>query len=265
MLTYLSNTSLNLFYSRPQDFYVQYILGEKTARFGGAAMDIGSVFDSLVKNAIAEEMGLAPMTMESSFPSDTMELGMKCFDDYQLGYKELVKELRAGENVQLDLDLTLMVEGVPIRGKPDLQYIRDGKLVILDWKTSGWASTTVRKAPGSWIWRNGQYSGDTCRHGNFVISPERLKSDWAQQLMTYVLLCQGSCDEAIVGIEYLTPQEVTKYRTITLKNELTKIIEKYKTAWTMICAGHYFWGTTLEENAVQIEKYSNPEFRILFR
>jgi len=115
------------------------------------------------------------------------------------------------------------------------------------------------------VWRNGVVSPDSMPHRGTRISTDTLKSDWAQQTNSYVLLCQGSTDEALVGVEYVSPIEVAKYQTITIRSELQKLLDKYKKTWEMICSGHYFHNLSLEESKARAEFLRVPENRILYR
>lgn len=209
---YLSPTSLGMFWTDREEFYMNYI-----ARVGRGPttlpMLVGSAFDSYVKAFLgtqlfgavrAEELGLelgALLLSQVGDPVDradayaegraAFKLYVSCgaLADLMLRIEELSDSEQGA--IRFEGDITDTISGVRFRGKPDMSWEsgHDGSVTVLDWKVNGWcASGGTSPAKGYRIVRpSGKVhklwtaAGAAAGRGCFSL----VKSDWAKQLCIY--------------------------------------------------------------------------------
>lgn len=165
MITYLSPSSINLFYQDQDEFYMRYICQEKPPRPPQTLpMAAGSAFDAFVKSYLHESLfgkGYDPKfdlktlfeaQVESQLRDQSWSVGEYLFKQYQKSgaLADLMTELsQAITKPMFEIEVkgvidgyregvTKDISGVVFLGKPDVFYINKyGTHVILDWKTTG--------------------------------------------------------------------------------------------------------------------------------
>jgi hypothetical protein len=155
--TYLSPSSLALWESDPEGFYLKHLAEVRAPKIPQTDyMAVGSAFDAYVKSEL--HAALFGKGADSRFEFDAIfseqvekhnhdfgiaagEYIFKCYK--QVGaYDELLRELEQSEfTPQFEFRLDGQINGVPLMGKPDCRYIhKEGAHVILDWKVNGFCS-----------------------------------------------------------------------------------------------------------------------------
>lgn len=153
--TYLSNSSVNLFYSDRMEFYLRYLAENRPPRFPQTKpMSVGSAFDAYVKAYLVEKLiGDRPAFYKDKLFEEQVEkhnwdwarkAGQYAFDAYERSgaLRDLLIELeQASGEPRFEFTVRRTIDGVPLLGKPDLWFItHDGIHVIFDWKVNGYCS-----------------------------------------------------------------------------------------------------------------------------
>ena len=215
---YLSPTSLGLFWSDREEFFLQYIM-----RVGRGPttlpMLVGSAFDAYVKSflgtqlfgaAAAEALGLElgslladqvgdPVDCREAYAAGraAFKLYVSCgaLADLMLRIEELSDADRLAIRFEGDItDTVACVDGgtssVKFRGKPDMSWVDvSGENVVLDWKVNGWCSSSTTSPHKGYrcvrpsgkvhkLWSS--YVGDPAQR-----CFSEVKLDWARQLCIY--------------------------------------------------------------------------------
>jgi hypothetical protein len=155
--TYLSPSSLSLWESDKEEFYLKHLARVRAPRLPQKDyMAVGSAFDAYVKSAL--HAALFGNGADPEFEFDTiftgqveeqnrdfcLEAGQYVFDCYKLAgaYDDLLGDLEKSQSdPQFEFRLDKEVEGVPLMGKPDCRYVHEsGAHIILDWKLNGYCS-----------------------------------------------------------------------------------------------------------------------------
>jgi len=233
--TYLSPSSLALWESDPEEFYLKHLAEVRTPKIPQTNyMAVGSAFDAYVKSELHTALFGTKADLKFEFDaifSDQVEehnrdfglaAGEYIFKCYKRtgAYAELLKELEQSEFApQFEFRLDGQVNGVPLMGKPDCRYIhKEGAHVILDWKVNGfcskWGSTPYKYYA---VIRDGWGADDakssrsnnksyknfdpmTCK--SIIISSHYLDEtckDWADQLSIYAwMLGEKVSDENVI-------------------------------------------------------------------
>jgi hypothetical protein len=152
----LSPTSLHVWESDPEDFYVRYLADERKPRDPQTgAMAVGSAFDAFVKCNLHQHLfgndGDGEYDLDTLFDKQVEDeeirpwawlAGEYAFNCYRTWgcYDELLAELeQSEEDPRFEFELRGEVGGVPLVGKPDLWYKRNVQ-VVYDWKVTGFCS-----------------------------------------------------------------------------------------------------------------------------
>jgi hypothetical protein len=154
----LSPTSLHLWESNREDFYVKYLSGlERQDEKQSLAMAVGSSFDAYVKSALCKHIfGSCPPgysldellreQVDAEILDDAMAAGKHVFSRYvDCGaYNELLDWIcRSDETPRFEFKLTGEIEGISLMGKPDCWFTHKGIHVVLDWKVNGYCSNSA--------------------------------------------------------------------------------------------------------------------------
>lgn len=241
-LEYLSPTSISLFYENPQEFYLNYLAGDRAPRVPQTKpMSVGSAFDAYVKADLYEKLvgkqdpkfdkkSLFEAQVEPHNRDWAWTAGAYAFMEYKRSgaYSDLMLELQGSISTpKFELEVRGTVSGhreqatrkfgdVPLLGKPDLQYTnKDGANVIHDWKVNGFCSKhNVSPMQGYVRLRvEGQNKG---QHKNAQLLPfrgmminvaghlEDFDQSWARQLAIYAWLCgQDVGGDFVVSVDQL--------------------------------------------------------------
>jgi len=154
---YLSNTSIQLFYSDRMEFYLKYLADERPPRFKQTQpMSVGSAFDAFVKNYILLRL-VGKDSLPEEFELDVIfttqveeqhrvwarEAGEYVFNCYKRSgaLADLMFELgKAAEQPRFEFTVERTIDGIPLLGKPDVWFVVDGMQVLIDWKVNGYCS-----------------------------------------------------------------------------------------------------------------------------
>ena len=155
MPEYLSNSSINLFYSDRTDFYLRYLAQIRPPRFPQTKpMSVGSAFDAYVKAFLVKKLlgdrpafyrdKLFEQQVEKHNWDWAREAGQYAFEAYERSgaLRDLLIELeQASGEPRFEFTVRRTIGGVPLLGKPDLWFVtHDGLHVIFDWKVNGFCS-----------------------------------------------------------------------------------------------------------------------------
>lgn len=155
--TYLSPSSLSLWESDREEFYLKHLAETRVPRLPQKDyMAVGSAFDAYVKSAL--HAALFGEGADSEFEFETIfteqveeqnrdfcyEAGAYVYECYKLSgaYDDLLSDLKKSQSdPQFEFRLDKEVAGIPLMGRPDCRYIHEsGAHVILDWKVNGFCS-----------------------------------------------------------------------------------------------------------------------------
>jgi len=184
-LKYVSPTSIDMFYSNYDKWYMYY-LRRMPRSPQTLPMAVGSAFDCHVKEKLVpgylEEHWKG--AVEVGVRGSAAAAGAECMSNYVAlgGYDRLLSLLDGSDFVCEDTVLG-DVEGVPVLGKPDIWW-KDG---VLDWKVNGYCSAASPR-PGYSVLLPG-----FARHARCGIGLNEVDAKWARQLYLYGRLV-GGCD-----------------------------------------------------------------------
>lgn len=224
MITYLSPTSLRLFYRDPEEFYRIYIADTKIPRVPQTQpMSVGSAFDAYFKSYVTKTLygevreqfaftTIFEKQVESHNRDFALEAGRKCWEAYKTSgaLSDLMIELEQSLvepkfefEVRQDVKHQGQMQGIPLLGKPDVWFVtKHGVHVVFDLKVNGYCSASpTSPKPGYIIVRDG-WSPPTSRNHNqphkdcipmavdgLVINCgttlEIVNEEWAEQLAIY--------------------------------------------------------------------------------
>ena len=257
MIKYLSPTSLNQWEKDTEEWVFQRIV--KGSKFiQTIPMAIGSRFDDLIKEHLVKEFKLDQESATGVEVDDPViiELGDLAFYSYlnSDSYHYLMNMLHRASEVDLIGDFTGEIEGIPVRGKPDLAFVLENTHV-LDWKTGGFQSqaSPVMGYVGHKKFFYVLKQGIMCNMESPLLSRQ---SSWIDQLTTYNLLLKAT--PPFIGlIDQLTHRNsrvtcVSHREEISLETiELTK--RRYTQAWSYISQEWYFPTVTKMESDAMVE------------
>lgn len=240
---YLSPTSVALFYSSIDEFYLKYLADTPPPRMPQTApMSVGSAFDAHVKSYIYEkfygkkdpDFELTTIFEKQVEPQNrdfALEAGAYCFECYKKygSLADLMLELDAASEaprmeftVEGKVAHDTCVDGVPLSGKPDLRFVtKEGLQVVYDWKVNGYCGNGNTSPAKGYVMVRGDVSfnklnqmhkdthlmhvgGLRINIGQYL---EQVKEDWAQQLSIYSwLLGMPVGADFVIGIDQLVFQ-----------------------------------------------------------
>jgi hypothetical protein len=159
---YISPTSLSLFYSSRDEFYLKYMADQRPPRRPQTEpMSVGSAFDAFAKAYISEKLFgeiREGFEREALFETQVAEhnrdfaypAGEWVFQAYKKSgaLADLMLELNlASEEPRFEFDVKAnipiegSIDGMILMGKPDLYFkTKSGARVIYDWKVNGYCS-----------------------------------------------------------------------------------------------------------------------------
>jgi hypothetical protein len=200
-----------LFKRDPTQFYRIYLADMPTERTPATIqMQVGSVFDILVKEALTADLNLP---LQEVKPNDISAIawaaGQHVFHDYceSGAYDCLFEELEAAHVAPLMEEriagsVNICGESIQFCGLPDLFYSdAKGTPVVLDWKVNGYFSNATkspnrgwlrlysRDSTGAWVYKSPHKDVSSCLFGATEmvknIHLEEIYVDWAIQLTIY--------------------------------------------------------------------------------
>ena len=278
-IQYLSPTSIQMFYARNEEFYLQYLAMDRPAREPQTPpMSIGSAFDAYAKSWLHaalfgagkdprfELRTLFEAQVEPQHRTWAWEHGRYAFNIYQQSgaLSDLLLELQGaiGEpKFEFEVKgvisgyrdgVTMTREGITLLGKPDVFFInRLGAHVILDWKVNGYCSVYgVSPMKGYVRLRDmgqnmGQHKDAHLISYNGVMinaaeSLEWLNEDWATQLSIYGWLCGEEIgSDFIVAIDQLACRPNGAYPKIWVAEHRLKVSPDFQ--WKAFARAQHVW------------------------
>ena len=277
-LKHLSYSALSLWETDRSAYYFQYLAENRMPREPQTQpMAAGSAFDAYVKAYLSQRI-LGHSDLDAMFESEVerqhwdfgREAGVNLLRAYLRSgaCKELLAKLEAAEAVSFESTVVREVEGVPIKGKPDLEYDE----VILDWKVTGYCYVgTTSPKPGYVMCRDGWRGKQSRSHGKahkFYRCLQDANPAWADQLATYSMIGSRNAKWGVIH-QLCGPAE--KIRVAEFESPITLqevMIDRYKDCWDTIHNGQIFddpeQATRLERAAAQIliqrAPCSTPDF-----
>ena len=254
-IDYISPSALKSWEYDAERWFLQRFCGRSFAQT--APMAVGSAFDAYVKGYISEYLfgRVAGFGFEELFESqvDAMHrdtalvAGGVCFDKYKSigSLARLMEMLSSCSGVRLEHQITRVVDGVPLLGRPDLIFTCADGTGILDWKVNGYysaASPAVGYADCGGVAHKryvvaGRFGGMSYCNGSHM---------WQDQLVTYHKII-GS--EGFSIIEQLAWRN-GEMRVATHRNMLTDngLMARYHRMWDHVQAGHLFPDMSLADS-----------------
>jgi len=315
---FISPSQLSLWEDNREEWYLRYASEIAAPRIPQANfMAIGSSFDAYVKSALHEALngkGSDPQYEFDAIFCDQVEPhnrdwarehGLYVFDCYKKtgAYDELLQVLSSSIYApQFEFKVTGLIEGVPLLGKPDLQFVhKDGAHVILDWKVSGYCSKTATSPCKNYrLVRDGwdesvapPSRGSNKAHKDYKPLDwkgveihngwlEDANHDWADQLAIYSwMLGEAVGDEnVIVYIDQIVAKPTGKLPLLRIANHRARIsaihqqnlLARLQSFWKSITSGYIFLELSREDNdarCTMLERQAimanidTPEFQFL--
>lgn len=260
----LSPTSLHLFESDRDEFYLKYLSdNNRPDQVQTDAMSVGSSFDAYVKANLhfdlfgpsveysVENLLKAQVDEEClEFADRAGSYAFDCYSRYGC-YQELLDELKMSEEPpRFEFKLTNNICGVPLVGKPDCWY-RRGVQVTLDWKVEGFCSKhaqspkkyykSCRDTWGEEIAKPTRGGGDPKPHkgykeiehfGHKIGSHwlEEVNTKWADQIAIYswLLGMEVGDEDTITCIDQLACKPGDPMPLIRVAQHRCRISSKYQ-------------------------------------
>lgn len=292
----ISPSSLGLYESNREEFYLKYLSEQRPERPPQMIyMAAGSSFDAYVKSKIHTDVFGEAATKGSAYEFATifeaqvepqcrdaaLEMGRYLMDKYvQSGaYQTLICDiLRSPAPVRMEFEVKKVVNGVPLLGKPDLQYLTPvGVHVISDWKVNGsYSSHGVSPVQGyktcrsfdakTRLWQpssHKKYFSKKVKDLEVNMNClSQFSPDWATQLTIYawcldevpghedfvVRMEQFACRPGGIRSDgSLQVKIATHMSTISPRFQMD-VMKRLVEMWTSIEKGHIFTDMTLEQS-----------------
>lgn len=273
MLSYISPTSLKLFWSDPDEFYMKYMCPTKTPPFPQTrAMSVGSAFDCYVKAYIAKQFGmdshnlnyLITKAVEPHNLEYARVAGMAVFQFYEevgalADLMILMKDLRA--NPRMEFKVKGEILGVPISGKPDLYFTRkDGLVLGHDWKVNGYVAKRPPSPQKGYLKVYGNALGGRVQHKDCMAKSSDygvqynatgdFQPDWRDQLTIYMwALGIPVGEEFMIQVDQVLGLErVARHRIMVGAEYQKELADKMASMWEIINSGHLFRSMSKRES-----------------
>lgn len=300
MPTYLSPSQLSLWASNREEYYLRHLAETRAPKIAQTNyMSIGSSFDAYVKSALYEAlygkghnpqfefMTIFEQQVEEHNRDWALTNGQYVFECYKKygAYDELLAMVaQSKSDPRFEFTATGTIEGVPLLGKPDMQFIhQSGCNIILDWKISGYCSKSPTSPAKNYKLARDCWGEDVAKptrggggahkeykpmmwkgieiHSGWL---EDANMDWGNQLAIYSWLLGepvGS-QEVIVCIDQICGKpiglekpllRIANHRARISKVHQMNLMQQLQDCWNAITRGHIFDSLTLMENAEYCE------------
>lgn len=269
--SYLSPSALMLWNKDPLEYYRKYCAPVKPPGFLQTdAMSVGSSFDAFVKAEIASSLGLPSKDGAHSFerlfeesvePHNrdfALKAGKHVFDTYvSLGaLASLMLDISKSDAEPLmESKVQATVGGVPLSGKPDLLFRRNGMPVIIDWKVNGYMSARTTSPRSGYVSLWADPSGPPKEHKDAIVHQHdcgighnvsldcALYSEWSLQTSTYAWCLLGEVPstpyvkiiDQIVGPK--TKLRVARHSYLSSKAGDEEYFNQYADLWDRVSKG----------------------------
>ena len=263
-ISFLSPTSLHLFESDRDEFYLKYLSDNaRPDQVQTDAMAVGSAFDAYVKANLyydlfgpSDEYSVDTL-MKTQVDEECIEFahraGGYAFDCYEKCgcYRELLDELRKStEPPRFEFKLTGAIGNIPLVGKPDCWYKKNIQ-VTLDWKVEGFCSNhpqspkkfykSCRDTWGEEVAKPTRGGGEPKPHKGYVEIDhyghkigshwlEDVNTRWADQIAIYswLLGMEVGDEDTVTCIDQLACKPGDPNPLIRVAQHRCRISEKYQ-------------------------------------
>ena len=277
-MKFLSPTSIKLFNSDPETFYLRYLAKVKAKREPQTQpMAVGAAFDAFVKSYLYKSLfgkegdyelrSLFENQVEKHNWDWAWDAGGLVFNQYLKAgcVADLMIELnQAIGPPRFEFTVNSEVEGVPLLGKPDLFFINKlGARVIYDWKVNGYCSKALKSPMKGYVKLRDQGKvkeyKDCHLHLfkgimiNLALFLEDGNKDWADQLVIYSWLLgeEVGSEEVVFGIDQICGGPRLRFAThrLRVKPEYQfNLIDLIKDVWGSIQENWIFKDLEIEES-----------------
>lgn len=280
----LSYSSLSSFERDAETFYLERLADVRLTREKqGPPAAIGSAFDARVKNRLAADLQIVDDSLEFELLFELQveqqnrdlarEDSKLAFDAYvnSGAYASLLAELSRSETTpQFESEVSGVIDGVPLLGKPDCRYTLNGTVVILDWKVrSFYSKSGASPTQGFRLCRDGFTDKPTRSHGTThkkyqptVVcgmtihsgSLHEFSGAYADQLSIYSwVLGEPIGSDFIAAIDELVCSPGPRIRVAELRSRVSEehqrsLLERIKICWETLTSGHIFRDLTPEKS-----------------
>lgn len=302
---YMSPSSLATFYKDPQEYFLWYLADVRPPKFPQTKpMSVGSAFDAYAKHYLHEALfgkdNDPKYSFDALFTSQVEEHnrdwarvhGKYCFEQYKKygALADLLSELQNSVGKpRFEIEIRGIVDGereglkgtfqgVPLLGKPDIQFIsKTGAHVIFDFKVSGYCGTGNTSPMRGYLRLRGEnthtmhkdcfpmvMNGMQINAGLYLNDTD--KKDWAKQLAIYGwLFGEEIGSEFVTAIDQLACAYNGDYPLIRVAEHRLRISGKFQVewfkkiqyAWEVINSDHFFRDLTKEDSQKRCELLNN--------
>lgn len=283
-LKYLSPTSIGLYESDKELFYLRYVCVDRPERDPQThQMAVGSAFDAYVKGEISKIL-FGKDTFEELFATQVEDHnkqqaridGLDVFNQYKasgaLADLMLHLESAIGEpefeftaKGKVDSNVERSIGDVVFLGKPDAYFTnKEGHNVIHDWKVNGYYAKTppspmkgyVNIRPGGGAHRDAMVQMYKGMNINLDYVLEVSNKDWARQLAIYAWLCGEE-----IGADFLVSIDQLCGRKIRVAQHRCRISPKFQQSvfdlateiWDVVKSDHFFREVSKQESQDKCE------------
>lgn len=276
-MTYLSPTSLRLWYENRELFYLEYLCEKRKKREPQTSpMAVGSAFDAYVKSHLHETLiGKDPKfefqtifeaQVEPHNRDEALQAGKIVYDAYcknggladiMLDLRKAIGKPRFEASIEGFVDcVSVKVGAVPFLGKPDIYFFTEqGARIIFDWKVTGYYAARnyspkkgyvnrLPKKPGV-HGKNPHKEAFPIDHNGFQINCahplDTVEPSWASQLSIYAwLLGQDVGSKFIVAIdEIVCGKDWMGERQIEIAQHRSLVTDKHQ--YDLFAKAHAAW------------------------
>jgi len=285
---YLSNTSIQLFYSDRMEFYLKYLADERPPRMPQTQpMSIGSAFDAYVKAwlverlfGVREEFALDKIfetQVEKQHRDWAFENGAYVFECYKRSgaLADLLKELEASSvEPRFEFTIERSIQDIPLLGKPDVWFVTSqGLHVLVDWKVNGYCSRSAVSPKKGYLKLLDGFIPVSNKHKachrdaqpmsiggivvNVAVHLEDVDRGWADQVCLYGwLMGEDIGAKFVTGIDQIVCKPGNPRPSLRVAQHRCRVSEPYqrglwmkiKRVWDTIQSGHIFDDLTYEES-----------------
>lgn len=213
----LSYSAYRTYKRSERQFYQRYVAANRPPRPPQQDyMSVGSAFDVYVKSNLYQCLYGQPWPEAQSMFAEAVDephrdfatrAGQHCLAAYKESgaFDRLLELLRQADHIAFEGKRSAVVDGVPLRGIPDLVFSLGDLLCVLDWKVRGYCSRWPQSpTPGYMLCENAQhahfepYTDTPLRVNRHTL--DLFNEDYAGQLSIGAWLCGVPVSGVFVGM-----------------------------------------------------------------
>lgn len=264
-ITYLSPSSLNVWRTSRDEFYLKYLSPNKPPRLlQTQPMSVGSSLDAYVKAYLNQKVLGGPNIFDALFTEQVephnrdwaLVNGAVVYRAYRdSGCLDiLVQLLEKSTEICLTFPKyqSVLYNGVPLCGVPDLSFRYSGIKILLDWKVNGYCSKN-----GASLKRGHFRHGDCLPeyHDNLLINGinhlEEVEPKWAEQLSVYDWISGGSDFIGIIEQIAYGPKGPAfgSHRCRVSQTFQTGLYTAFQSLWSIVQSSYIYRDLSVEASA----------------